>query len=180
HVACVAVDEEDTAIRAECAPNESPERIEARLRYVREPEAEEADVELLGGLPVEQVGDDVVDGSDVDTPAIDGERLRARVDGNDSPPAPREVPRPESGAGRELEHVTARIELDEALLHLADVGRPARIGLLAVVVAAASEPPVVVLRRSRRIVVALLREDVASHANTWKTTSVTSAPSAPP
>src|SRR5262245_40151994 len=168
-VAGAAVDDEDAPARCECRSHRVPERVEALLRYMREPEGEEDEVEALLRLPGEEVGDHVLD-LPLDARAVDLERLRRGIDRDEPVGVTDEVPCPEPGSRRQLDNAAARPERLESRLGLGDIRLPARERLRIERVASAPEPPVVVLRRALRVVPLLLREDVA-HAATASSTN---------
>jgi hypothetical protein len=75
-----AVDDEDAAVRPQRARHRLPERFEALLGHVREPEAEEARVETARRRPREHVRLDVLDRLVEDARAAQRDHLGRRVD----------------------------------------------------------------------------------------------------
>jgi hypothetical protein len=92
------------------------------------PEPEEADVELAGRLPSEDIGEDIL-GCAACPGAVQLEHLVDGVDGGHTIRKAEELLGPHSCSGGELEDVTPRSERFERSLKLSYIGEPAGFGL---------------------------------------------------
>ena len=124
------IDEEHAPVWPQRVGHELPERLEAVLGDVGEPEAEEDDVVHAPGTPAEDVGGDEADVRLTDACRGALEHLGRRVDRGQAGGVAKQLRRPGPGAAGELEHVAGRRECVKGIGEIAAPGALDRVVLV--------------------------------------------------
>src|SRR5947207_11722755 len=161
--------------------HQGPEAAEEWPWNMGEPEQEEDHVVRSLGLPVEDVGDHVVDVAAPDTLSVDLEGLRRGIDDGQVISGAGQGLSPPPRSPRQFEHVASRVERVQRGDDDGDLAAPLQVLGFAMVVAASAVPPVVVLRCSCPVKRSLLLEKSILHwhsltQTTHRSRAVTAVP----